>query len=205
MSFFKGRHLLFIFIADHIHVRQNRTWRFFFLFTLWVEDYRCKRDKNDFKLTIKLNLTILIVIETSTGRQHSSSMTIGISRTISTKRNVGLIGYDTCIPLVATCVSYETCFDFLSFWSNLSHRRGLFTWHESAAARGFGKSSTVKEKINNRRFMFGTGHGYQIVTYFAINDTALGMIHSSTYILRETSLAVTNVRVSLQFLISLLW
>lgn len=45
-----------------------------------------------------------------------------------------LIEYDTCIPSVATCVSYETCFDFLSFRSD---RRDLFT---ARGARALGQA-----------------------------------------------------------------
>lgn len=45
---------------------------------------------------------------------YNLSMTVGVSLTISTKETSMPVKHNTCIPSVATCVSYETCFDFLS-------------------------------------------------------------------------------------------
>lgn len=61
----------------------------------------------------------------------------------NTPGHARLIEYDSCIPSVATCVSYETCFDFLSFRSD---RHDLFT---ARGARALGQA--VKR---NRRVEF---------------------------------------------------
>lgn len=82
-------------------------------------------------------------------RQTLRSTTFGVClRRFSQKKRLRSIGYCTCIPPVATCVSCETCFDFLSFRSNRpsSSPSSRLIYAARVDDDAFGYKSATKEK-----------------------------------------------------------
>lgn len=82
---------------------------------------------------------------------YNLSTTVGVSLTISTKEMSMPVRHNTCIPSVATCVSYETCFDFLSFRSDRPSSRLIYVARvgDAPVSRTEAKGKTINYSCLN--------------------------------------------------------
>jgi hypothetical protein len=123
------------------------------------------------------------------GRAWLVDERVGVSLKIFTKETWTPLKRDTCIPAVATCVSYETCFDFLS---SRSDRPAIaVAYLRGTSRRRFGKP--YGKRKNNQLFVFQLVTSIKsLSTRFAIDDAEIIMIQCFAYIVcrREPPCAI---------------